>query len=138
MSHIVHGGRFFRGGYWMSCQLTAGPLLMADVRPRGPTAHQERFWGSVSCSRTPRHVAQCHPRGARIQTSDLPITSPPALPTELQQPLKNIYEHEQYCSCVWSGSHAIKICLDYRHSNPRYIMHASGGRPACETVLCHL
>ena len=31
-----------------------------------------------------RYVAQFCPRGAGIQTSDLPITSQPALPTELQ------------------------------------------------------
>ena len=29
-----------------------------------PTAHQEQFWGSVSCSRILRHVAQSHPRGS--------------------------------------------------------------------------
>ena len=73
-----------QGTPWMSRQLIAGPLLMAEAATQVPTAHQEQFWGSVSCSRTLRHVAQFHPRGTRIQTSDLPITSPPALPTELQ------------------------------------------------------
>ena len=29
------------------------------------------------------HVAQSHPRGARILTSNFPLTNPPALPTEL-------------------------------------------------------
>ena len=48
-----------------------------------PTAHQEQFWGSVSCSRILRHVAQSHPRGAGIRTSDLPITGPPALLSHL-------------------------------------------------------
>ena len=40
---------------WMSRQLIAGPLLMAEV------ATQEQFLGSVSCSRTLQHVAQFRP-----------------------------------------------------------------------------
>ena len=59
-----------QGSPWMSCQLIAGPLLMASV-------HQEQLWGSVSCSRILRYVAQFCP-------GDLLITSPPTLPTELQ------------------------------------------------------
>ena len=43
-----------QGTPWMSCQLIAGPLLMA-------TAHQEQLWGSVSCSRILRHVTQFRP-----------------------------------------------------------------------------
>ena len=31
-------------------------------------------------------MAQFHPRGAGIRTSDRPITSPPAIPTEPQLP----------------------------------------------------
>ena len=69
---------------WTSCQVIAWPLLMADV----PTAHQEQFWGSISCSRILRHAAQFCPRGAGIWTSDLPITSRTALPAELQLPQK--------------------------------------------------
>ena len=30
---------------------------------------------------------------------------------------------KQYSSCVRSGSHGVLICLDYRHSSPRSIMH---------------
>ena len=41
-----------------------------------PTAHQEQFWGSVSCSGILRHVAQSNPR--------VVIASPLALSTELQ------------------------------------------------------
>ena len=46
-----------QGTTWMSCQLIAGPLLMAEAARGVPTAHQEQFWGSVSCSRILRHVA---------------------------------------------------------------------------------
>ena len=42
------------------------------------------IWYSVSCSRKLRHAAQ---PGAGIWTNDLPITSLPALPDELQPPL---------------------------------------------------
>ena len=52
-----------------------------------PAAHQEQFWGLASCSRILPHVAQFHPRGAGTQTSNLLITSPPALPTEIHPPL---------------------------------------------------
>ena len=51
-----------------------------------PTAHQEQFWGLVSCSRIRPHVSQFCPRGAGIQTNNLLLTSQPALATELQPP----------------------------------------------------
>ena len=73
----VHTMGIGQGTPWMSCQLIAGPLLMAS-------AHQEQLWGSVSCSRILRHVAQFRPGEPGF---DLVITSPPALPTELQPPL---------------------------------------------------
>ena len=45
---------------------------------RVSTAHQEQFWGSVTCSRILRHVAQSHPRGtgdSNQQPSDYCSTS---------------------------------------------------------------
>ena len=62
-----------QGTPWMSRQLIAGPLLMAVAATQVPNAHQEQFWGSVSCSRILWHVAQFHPRGAGIRTRDLPM-----------------------------------------------------------------
>ena len=50
----VHTIGIGQGTPWMSCQLIAGPLLMASV-------HQEQLWGSVSCSRILQHVAQFRP-----------------------------------------------------------------------------
>ena len=69
-----------RPGY--SLNESPAPLSRTDGRGchTGAIAHEEQFWGSVSCSRALRHVPQVLPRGAGIQTSDLPITSPPALP----------------------------------------------------------
>ena len=67
-----------RRGYWDKIQLTMGeghPGWVASSMDGVPTAHQEQFWGSVSCSRILQHAAQLHPRGAGIWTSDLPITS---------------------------------------------------------------
>ena len=66
-----------QGTAWMSCWWQSLPHKV-------PTACQEQFRGSVSSTRILRHAAQFRPREAGIQTSDLPITSPPALPTELQ------------------------------------------------------
>ena len=54
-----------QGTPWTSRQLIAGLLLMAEV----PTAHQEQFWGSVSCSRILRHTAPFHPGGVGIRTT---------------------------------------------------------------------
>ena len=48
-----------------------GPYWWQRPPHKLPTAHQEQFWGSVSCSRILWHVAQFHPGGAGIQTSDL-------------------------------------------------------------------
>ena len=48
-----------------------------------PTAHQEKLWGSVSCSRILWHVAQSRPGEPGFEPA---ITSWPALPTELQPP----------------------------------------------------
>ena len=89
-----------QGTPWMSCQLIAGPLLMAEAAPQVPAAYQEQFWGPVSCSRILQHVALFHPM----------ITSPPALPTEwfqlqsckCQQKKKNIYIYTCVCVCVYS------------------------------------
>ena len=60
-----------KGTPWMSCQLTAGPLLMAVAATQVPTAHQEQFCSSVSCSRTLKHVTQFHPRAAGLQPNSL-------------------------------------------------------------------
>ena len=49
-----------------------------------PTAHQGQFRGSVSCLRILGHAARFRPRGAGIQSSNLLITSQPALAAELQ------------------------------------------------------
>ena len=75
------------GAYWDQIQFTR--WAKARVRPgwvasssqdpywwqwlphKVPTAHQEQVWGSVSCSRILRHVAQSRSRGAGILTSDL-------------------------------------------------------------------
>ena len=95
---------FSRGGgcHWSQSQLSlwarAGYILdelpahrraLTDGRQgahKVPAAHWEQFWGSVSCSRILRHIAQFHPRGDGIWASDLPITSRAVLPTELQPP----------------------------------------------------
>ena len=69
-----------------------GPYWWLRPPRKVPTAHQEQFWGSVSCS-SMQHAAQFRPRGARIQTSNLPITSRPALPAELQPPLSKDNKH---------------------------------------------
>ena len=53
------------------------PYWWQRLTHKVPTAHQESFWGSLSCSRILQRVAQFHPRRAG---------SPPALPTELQPP----------------------------------------------------
>ena len=55
-----------------------------------------------SQARILRHVSQCHPRGAGNQTSNLLITSPPALPTELQ-PLWSyrVYQCNVSTECRW-------------------------------------
>ena len=73
---------------WTSCQLITGPLLMAEATVHGANRTSGAIWGLASCSRTLRHEAQ--PR-AGIWTSDLPITSWPDLPAELQLPLVLIY-----------------------------------------------
>ena len=67
---VVSGRR--QGTPWTSCQHITGP--------------SGAIWGSVSRSRTLRHAAQISPEGARSWTSDLSITSRPALPTDLQLP----------------------------------------------------
>ena len=77
------------GGYWSQSQPCIHPekgpahrRALIDGRGRHGRC-QMHVWGSVSCSKILRHAAQFPPRGAEIQTSDLPITSRPALPTEL-------------------------------------------------------
>ena len=47
---------------WVASSLQ-DPYWWQWLPHRVPTAHQEQFWGSVSCSRILRHVAQSHPRG---------------------------------------------------------------------------
>ena len=87
----VHTMGIGQGTPWMSCQLIAGPLLMAS-------AHQEQPWGSVSCSRILQHVAQFCPGEPGFEL----ITSPPALPTELQPPPKAAVSNPRslHCSAV--------------------------------------
>ena len=72
---------------WVTSSLQ-DPYWWQWLPHRVPTAHQEQFWGSVSCSRILWHVAQSSsvpgtPGEPGIWTSDLPITGPPALPTDL-------------------------------------------------------
>ena len=50
---------------WVASSLQ-DPYWWQWLPHRVPTAHQEQFWGSVSCSRILRHVAQSHPRGAGV------------------------------------------------------------------------
>ena len=45
-----------QGTPWMSRQLIAGPLLMAEAATQGANCTSEQFWSSVSCSRILRHV----------------------------------------------------------------------------------
>ena len=65
-----------QGTPWTSRQLSAGPLLMAQAATQ---LHIRSNFGSLSCSRILRHAAQLCPRGAEIQTSNLPITSTAAV-----------------------------------------------------------
>ena len=60
----VHTMGIGQGTPWMSCQLIAGPLLMAVAATQ--SAHQEQLWGSVSCSRTST-CSSVSPRGAGIR-----------------------------------------------------------------------
>ena len=73
---VVGCCRFFipQGVYWGQIQFYSGQGTTEWVASscwwqrlphRVPTAHQELFWGSVSCSRILWHVAQSHPRGVR-------------------------------------------------------------------------
>ena len=71
---------------WMSCQLIAGPLLMAVAAMEVPIAHQEQFGGSVTCSRILLHVAQSWPGEPGIWTSDLLVTSPQLYPLSYSRP----------------------------------------------------
>ena len=65
-----------------------GRVLPGQVASLSQGPHWWAMWGSVSRSRTLRHAAQS---GAGIWTSDLLITSRPALPTELQSPPFSTY-----------------------------------------------
>ena len=73
-----------QGTPWTSCQLIAGPSLMAEAATQAATSGA--IWGSVSFAWSLQHEAQLSPWGARIRTSDPLITSRPALPAELQPP----------------------------------------------------
>ena len=70
-----------------------GRVLPGQVASLSQGPHWWAMWGSVSRSRTLRHAAQ---PGAGIGTSDLLITSRPALPTELQSPLNWINEWKKH------------------------------------------
>ena len=90
---------------WTSHQLIAGPSLMAEATMQGVSCASGAIWGSVSCSRTLRHATQ--PR-AGIWTSDFPITSQVALPTELQPAPTYMFDEEKkkmlshlLMSCCW-------------------------------------
>ena len=76
-----------QGTPWMSCQLIAVPLLMVEATTQGANCTSGAILGfgilfkDTSCRSVP-------PQGSR--DSNLPITSQPALPTELQLPLYNV------------------------------------------------
>ena len=68
---------------WTSRQLIAGPLLMAV---EGANCASGAIWGSVSCSRILRHVAQSRPGEPGIWTGDLLVTSPQLYPLSYSRP----------------------------------------------------
>ena len=72
-----------QGTPWTSCQLIAGPSLMAEGAMQGANHTSGAIWGSVSCSRTLWLAAQLSPELG----FEPAITSQPALPAELQPPL---------------------------------------------------
>ena len=90
------------GTPWMSCQLIAGPLLMAAAATQGANCTSAASLGSFSVLLKDILTHSSIPPGfpvflcfqcvgflffgAGIRTSDLSITSPPALPTELVAP----------------------------------------------------
>ena len=92
-----------------------GPYWWQRPPHKVPTAQQEQFWGSVCCSRILRHCNSVPSQGAGIQTSsDLAITSWPAVPTELQPPhhlcgQKSAQAHVFLCSLCLTDM-AARLC----------------------------
>ena len=62
-----------------------GPYWWQRLLHKVPTAHQEQYWGPVSCSRILQHIAQFCPRGAGIRNSDLAIISRPVFMQKSQR-----------------------------------------------------
>ena len=76
-----------QGTPWMSRQLIAGPLLMAVAAPQGANCTSGAILGfSILLKDTSAYFSPTLGEPG-IWTNDLPITGPPALPTELQPPL---------------------------------------------------
>ena len=73
-----------RGRPWRSCQLIAGPSLMVEASKQGANRTSGEIWGLVSCSRILWHATQLSPVG--IWTSDIPVTSWPALSLSYSHP----------------------------------------------------
>ena len=78
-----------QGTSWMSRQLIAGPLLMAVAASQGANCTSGATLGFSILLKDTSTCSSVLPWGAGIRTSDLLITSQPALPTELQPPQKN-------------------------------------------------
>ena len=98
-----YGVMVFWGGFLPSqSQLYPALAQRAGYSMGKWPAHRRALAGSVSCSRTLWHASQLSPE-LGFRTSDLPITSQPALPAELQPPLVK-YSHIDK-KCVTQRSH---------------------------------
>ena len=104
-----------------------------------PTAHQEQFWGLVSCSRILRHVAQSCRRGAgdsNQQPSDHWSTSSThwAIATELQPP-QNWNDDQYYQSLKTSlkfSDYWHKIVSKVVPPSILWLLHITGTSPCHE------
>ena len=105
-----------QGTPWTSRQLAEGPSLMVEAVTQGANCTSGAIWGSLSCSRTLPHAAQ---PGAGFWTSDLPITSRPALPAELQPPVLSRHQikNNLYIYRIKLAAHAptLSVCTPKRN-----------------------
>ena len=94
---------------WTSLQLITGPLLMAE-------AHQENFWGSVSCLRIHGYAAQFRPRGAGPQPPSRTSRTAKgeSVPGETRllcrgAPCPSASAQERHSALLWAGVSMLRL-----------------------------